>query len=70
MTNGSKNMVKFSFHNEEGDDDRNSIGGWVFFKVFGQPFLILGDLSKTTDLFETRSSIYSSRVTSTMISEL
>jgi len=44
--------------------------GWVFFKVLGQPFLILGDLSKTTDLFESRASIYSSRIKSTMLTEL
>ncbi|KAF5353955.1 hypothetical protein D9756_007034 [Leucocoprinus leucothites] len=45
-------------------------GDMIYFKVLGQPFLILGSLEKAYDLFERRSSNYSSRVRLPMVNEL
>ena len=42
----------------------------IFFKLFGQPFLILNSLKRTGDLFEKRSSNYSDRKSATMVLEL
>ena len=38
-----------------------SIGDMVFFKILGQPFLVLGSVERTFDIFEKRSSNYSDR---------
>lgn len=45
-------------------------GDMVFFKIFGQPFLVLGSVERTYDLFEKRSSKYSDRPHSPMFNEL
>ena len=42
----------------------------VFFKILGQPFLVLGSVSRTYDLFEKRSSNYSDRPRVPMINEV
>ncbi|TFK36285.1 cytochrome P450 [Crucibulum laeve] len=42
----------------------------LYFEVLGQPFIILGSLSRTYDLFEKRSSNYSDRMRMPMIIEL
>ena len=42
----------------------------VYFNVLGQPFLILGSLQRTTDLFEKRSLNYSDRMRLPMMVEL
>ena len=36
-------------------------GDMVFFKIFRQPFLVLGSIEQTYDLFEKHSSKYSDR---------
>uniref|UniRef100_A0A8H8CLQ4 Cytochrome P450 n=1 Tax=Psilocybe cubensis TaxID=181762 RepID=A0A8H8CLQ4_PSICU len=45
-------------------------GDMVYFEVLGQPFLVLGSLRRTTDLFDRRSSIYSDRPRMPMLIEL
>ncbi|KAF8154532.1 cytochrome P450 [Crassisporium funariophilum] len=45
-------------------------GDMVYFEVLGQPFLVLGTLERTNDLFEKRSSNYSDRMRMPMIIEL
>jgi len=42
----------------------------VFFKVLGQPILILNSVKRTNDLFEKRSSNYSDRKSGIMLMEL
>ncbi|KIJ96913.1 hypothetical protein K443DRAFT_106465 [Laccaria amethystina LaAM-08-1] len=37
-------------------------GDMVYYEMLGQPILILGSLKRTNDLFEKRSSNYSSRI--------
>ena len=46
------------------------IGDMVFFKILGQPFLVLGSVERTYDLFEKRSSNYSDRPRFPMFNEL
>ncbi|KAF5354016.1 hypothetical protein D9756_007051 [Leucocoprinus leucothites] len=45
-------------------------GDMIYFKVLGQPFLVLDSLEKTYDLFERRSSNYSDRTRLPMLNEL
>ncbi|KAF9044254.1 cytochrome P450 [Panaeolus papilionaceus] len=45
-------------------------GDMVYFEVLGQPFIVLGSLEKTNDLFEKRSSNYSDRMRMPMVLEL
>ncbi|KDR79209.1 hypothetical protein GALMADRAFT_137092 [Galerina marginata CBS 339.88] len=45
-------------------------GDMVYFEVLGQPFLVLGSLRRTNDLFEKRSSTYSDRMRMPMVLEL
>ncbi|KAF5354009.1 hypothetical protein D9756_007056 [Leucocoprinus leucothites] len=45
-------------------------GDIVYFKVLGQPFIILGSVQRTYDLFERRSSNYSDRNRMPMLREL
>ncbi|KAF5354017.1 hypothetical protein D9756_007058 [Leucocoprinus leucothites] len=45
-------------------------GDMVYFKVLGQPFIILGGTQRTYDLFERRSSNYSDRNRMPMLREL
>ncbi|KAF9458366.1 cytochrome P450 [Collybia nuda] len=45
-------------------------GDMVYFKVFGQGFLILGSRAKTTDILERRSANYSDRPSMPMLLEL
>ncbi|KAF9458367.1 cytochrome P450 [Collybia nuda] len=45
-------------------------GDMVYFKVFGQGFLILGSLAKTTDILEKRSANYSDRPSMPMLLDL
>ncbi|KAJ3573366.1 hypothetical protein NP233_g2460 [Leucocoprinus birnbaumii] len=45
-------------------------GDVVYFKVFGQPFIVLGSLESTWDLFEKRSSNYSDRGRMPMLNEI
>jgi len=45
-------------------------GDMVFFKVLGQPILILNSVKRTNDLFEKRSSNYSDRKSGIMLIEL
>jgi len=47
-----------------------SIGDMVFFKILGQPFLVLGSVEKTFDLFEKRSSNYSDRPHFPMLNDM
>ena len=42
----------------------------VYFNVLGQPFLVLGSLQRTTDLFDKRSLNYSDRMRLPMMVEL
>ena len=42
----------------------------LFFKVLGQPILVLNNLKRTTDLFEKRSANYSDRMGATMLIDL
>jgi hypothetical protein len=42
----------------------------IYFKVLGQGFLILGSMERAYDLFERRSSNYSDRPRTVMLSEL
>jgi len=46
------------------------LGDMVYFSVFGQHFLVLGSLKRTTDLFDKRSSNYSDRMPMPMIVDL
>ena len=46
------------------------IGDMVFFKILGQPFLVLGSVERTYDLFEKRSSNYSDRPRFPMFNEM
>ena len=46
------------------------LGDMMYFNVLGQPFLVLGSLQRTTDLFEKRSSNYSDRMRLPMLVEL
>jgi len=46
------------------------LGDMIYFKVLGQPFLVLNSLKRTNDLFEKRSSNYSDRMNSTMVLDL
>ncbi|EKM77276.1 hypothetical protein AGABI1DRAFT_77728 [Agaricus bisporus var. burnettii JB137-S8] len=45
-------------------------GDMIYFKVFGQGFLILGSLERVYDIFERRSSNYSDRPRLVMLNEL
>ncbi|KAF9442056.1 cytochrome P450 [Macrolepiota fuliginosa MF-IS2] len=45
-------------------------GDMVYFKILGRSFLILGSLEKTADFFEKRSSNYSDRPTTIMLSDI
>ncbi|KXN81909.1 O-methylsterigmatocystin oxidoreductase [Leucoagaricus sp. SymC.cos] len=45
-------------------------GDMVYFEVMGQPFLILGSLKRTTDLFDKRSNKYSDRPRFPMLIEM
>ncbi|KAH9476141.1 Cytochrome P450 monooxygenase COX2 [Psilocybe cubensis] len=45
-------------------------GDMVYFEALGQPFLVLGSLKRTNDLFEKRSSNYSDRLRLPMLIEL
>ncbi|KAH9483711.1 Cytochrome P450 monooxygenase COX2 [Psilocybe cubensis] len=45
-------------------------GDMVYFEVLGQPFLLLGSLKRTSDLFDRRSWNYSSRAHMPMLVEL
>ncbi|KAF9456307.1 cytochrome P450 [Collybia nuda] len=45
-------------------------GDMVYFKVFGQGYLILGSSERTNDLFEKRSTNYSDRMEPTMLIDL
>jgi hypothetical protein len=45
-------------------------GDIVYFEAMGQPFLILGSLQRTTDLFDKRSTKYSDRPRFPMLVEL
>jgi len=47
-----------------------SIGDMIFFEILGQPFLILGSVEKTYDLFEKRSQNYSDRPRFPMLNEV
>ena len=47
-----------------------SIGDVIFFKILGQPFLVLGSVESTFDLFEKRSSNYSDRPHFPMLNEM
>jgi hypothetical protein len=42
----------------------------VYFKALGQGYLILGSVSRTSDIFEKRSSIYSDRPLTPMMYDL
>ena len=46
------------------------IGDMVFFKILGWPFLVLGSVQGTYDLFEKRSSNYSDRPRLPMFNEV
>jgi hypothetical protein len=46
------------------------LGDMIYFKVLGQGFLILGSMERAYDLFERRSSNYSDRPRTVMLSEL
>jgi len=46
------------------------IGDMVFFKILGQPFLVLGSVQGTYDLFEKRSTNYSDRPRLPMFNEV
>ncbi|PPQ69644.1 hypothetical protein CVT24_001217 [Panaeolus cyanescens] len=52
------------------DDWCKVYGDMVYFEVLGQPFIVLGSLEKTYDLFEKRSSNYSDRMRMPMVLEL
>jgi len=75
MLNGAELMVS-NFRMASGLRDSSTrfpipaAGDMVFFKVLGQPFLILNSLKRTNDLFEKRSSNYSDRKSGTMLIEL
>ncbi len=45
-------------------------GDMIYFKVFGQSFLILGNLRRTSDILEQRSSNYSDRPRFPMLLEM
>ncbi|KAF9447113.1 cytochrome P450 [Macrolepiota fuliginosa MF-IS2] len=45
-------------------------GDMFYFEVLGQPFLVLGSVERTYDLFEKRSSNYSDRVRMPMLIEM
>ncbi|KAF9440502.1 cytochrome P450, partial [Macrolepiota fuliginosa MF-IS2] len=45
-------------------------GDMIYFEVLGQPFLVLGSVKRTNDLFEKRSSNYSSRPRLPMVNEI
>ena len=45
-------------------------GGFVFARVFGDPFLILNSAQSAIDLLDRRSTIYSDRKDSVMVNEL
>ena len=45
-------------------------GDMIYFEVLGQPFLILGSLKRTSDLFDKRSTNYSDRLRMPMVLEL
>ncbi|KAF9450386.1 cytochrome P450 [Macrolepiota fuliginosa MF-IS2] len=45
-------------------------GDMIYFEVLGQPFLILGSMKRTYDLFERRSSNYSDRPRLPMLNEM
>ena len=46
------------------------IGDMIFFKILGQPFLVLGSAERTYDLFEKQSQNYSDRAHFPMFIEL
>jgi hypothetical protein len=48
----------------------STAGDMFYFKVLGQPFLILGTLDKAYDIFEKRSSNYSDRPRFPMLNEV
>ena len=43
------------------------LGDIIYFEVLGQPFMILGSLKRTNDIFDKRSSNYSDRKLSSML---
>lgn len=46
------------------------LGDMIYFEVLGQPFMVLGSLKRTSDLFDKRSSNYSDRMRMPMVIEL
>ena len=45
-------------------------GGYIFLKIFGNPYLVVNSPKAAMDLFEKRSNIYSDRPVSIMANEL
>ena len=70
LINGQTYMVHRALSRDQLISYMGSIGDMVFFKIFGQPFLVLGSKERTFDLFERRSSNYSDRPHFPMISDV
>lgn len=70
MTSGLRNMVSQPCCSVSEALFSQFQGDIVYFEILGQPFLILGSLRRTTDLFDKRSSKYSNRPRFPMLVEL
>jgi len=70
--NGFKNMVRTIsvVYAIDVDIMASPLGDIVYYEVLGQGYLALGSLTRTRDLLEKKSNIYSSRPAFTMLREL
>ncbi|KIJ26837.1 hypothetical protein M422DRAFT_785117 [Sphaerobolus stellatus SS14] len=67
---GSKNMASNFIFSDIGPLLIPSQGDMVYYRVFGQGILALGSVKRCHDLFDKRSSIYSSRPENIMLNKL
>jgi len=67
---GQRHMVHPALSRDPQIPYVDSIGDIIFFKILGQPFLVLGSVERTFDLFEKRSSNYSDRPHFPMIDDM
>ena len=71
MTSGSRYMVSLLHPRRHvADVDNPRLGDMIYFKVFGQGFLVLGSVKRVYDIFERRSSNYSDRPRLVMLNEM
>jgi len=70
LINGSRYMVYSVWSEYLYIHHMESAGDMVFFKLLGQPFLLLGSAERAYDIFEKRSSNYSDRPRLPMLNEV